>query len=152
MGHQTSDAIKTATIAWTRVHAIIKSARALKSFLVATIGALTRRHVATRGALDLHQQQILLDRDRTVQSPEAHRTVQTIRGRTPRPRSDRTTIAARSSRNRGAYVVESPPVDQMATDGDPGSRSTHDRDPIMARLWPDRGKNCGLFEAKIEAN
>ena len=61
-------------------------------------------------------------------------TVQTIRGRTPRSRLDRTAIVARSSHDQGAYVVESPPLDQMATDGDPGSRLTHNRGPIVAKI------------------
>ena len=39
--HRTSDVIRTATIAWTRVHAIIKAAPALMSLLVDAIGALT---------------------------------------------------------------------------------------------------------------
>ena len=52
-----------------------------------------------------------------------HRTVQTFRGRTPRSRSDRTTIAARSTHNRRTI----------------GPRSGHDRVPIV-----------GLFEPKFK--
>ena len=55
-------------------------------------------------------------------------TAQTDRGRTPRSQSDRTEIAARSSRDRRVDVVESPPVDPTVIDGRPGPRS-----------WPDRG-------------
>ena len=38
-----------------------------------------------------------------------HRTAENDRGRTPRSRPDRTAIAARSSRDRGSFVVESKP-------------------------------------------
>ena len=55
-------------------------------------------------------------------------TAQTGRGRTPRSRSDRTAIAARSSRDQRVYVVESPPFDRTAIDERRGPRS-----------WPDRG-------------
>ena len=74
-----------------------------------------------------------------------NRTAYRIRGRTPRSRSDRTAIAARSNRDRGAYVVEAPPFDQTAIDGDSGSRLTHDRGPIVTQSWPDRGENRGPF-------
>ena len=46
---------------------------------------------------------------------------------------------------RGAYVVEAPPFDQTATDGDSGSRLTRDNGLIVTRAWPDCGKNRGLF-------
>ena len=63
-------------------------------------------------------------------------TAQTNRGRTPRSRSDRTAIAARSSRDRRVDVGESLPVDQTAIDGRPGPRSWPDRGAIVARSWP----------------
>ena len=63
-------------------------------------------------------------------------TAQTHRGRTPRSRSDRTAIVARSSRDRKVYVGESLPVDQTAIDGRHGPRSRPDRGAIVARSWP----------------
>ena len=75
-------------------------------------------------------------------------TAQTFCGRTPRLQSDRTAIAARSSRDRGEFIVESPPRDRTPTDGESIPQSTHDRGPIALRSWPDRGS----FEAKIKAD
>ena len=48
--------------------------------------------------------------------------------------------------------MEAPPFDQTATDGDSGSRLTHDHGPIVTRSWPDRGENHGLFEANLKPN
>ena len=48
---QASNSIKTAEIAWTRVHAIVNRARALMLVQVAAIGELTERQVASRGAV-----------------------------------------------------------------------------------------------------
>ena len=62
-----------------------------------------------------------------------YRTAMKTRGRTPRSRSDRTAIAARSSRDRGAYAMESPQLIKTTTDGDLGSWLTHDRGPIVAK-------------------
>ena len=62
-------------------------------------------------------------------------TAQIDRGRTPRSRSDRTAIVARSSRDRRVDVGESPPVDRTTIDGRPGPRS-----------WPDHGRNGGYLE------
>ena len=62
-------------------------------------------------------------------------TAQNDRGRTPRSWSDRTAIAARSSRDRKVDVGESLPVDQTTINGRPGPRS-----------WPDRGRNDGYSE------
>ena len=62
-------------------------------------------------------------------------------GRTPRSRFDRAAIAARSSRDWGAYMVESPPFEWRAIDERPGPRS-----------WRDRGPIVGLFEAEIKAD
>ena len=57
-----------------------------------------------------------------------HQTMEDNRERTPRSRFDRAAIAARSSRDRGAYVVESPPFKRTAIDERSGPRS-----------WPDSG-------------
>ena len=62
------------------------------------------------------------------------------------------TIAARSSRDRGTYDVESSPVDRQAIDEGSGPRSWPDRGPIVARSWPDRGRNHGYLEAKLKPN
>ena len=53
----------------------------------------------------------------TVPSLEEHRTATTSRGRTPRSRSDRTAIAARSSRDRDSFRAESSP---QSSEGYPG--------------------------------
>ena len=45
-----------------------------------------------------------------------HRTVQKFRGRTPQSRSDRIAIAAQLSRDRGVYMVESPPIELTSID------------------------------------
>ena len=45
-----------------------------------------------------------------------HRTVQKLRGRTPRSRSDQTAIATRSSRDQGVYMVELPPIERTSID------------------------------------
>ena len=50
---------------------------------------------------------------------------------------DRGSIEPRSRRDQGdqgAYVVEAPPFDHTAIDGDSGSRLTHDRGPIVAKI------------------
>ena len=65
-------------------------------------------------------------------------------GRTPRSRFDRTMIAARSSRDRGASVAESPPDDRTPIDEWPRRRLWPDRGPIVARScqksWPFRSE------------
>ena len=57
----------------------------------------------------------------------------------PRSRRDRAVIAARSSRDRMHAAAESTPLEPTMIEGAPGSRSTPDRDPIVARSWSDRG-------------
>ena len=69
-------------------------------------------------------------------------------GRTPRSRSDQTAIAARSSRDQGVYMVESPPIEQASIDERPGPRSWPNRGPIVAR---SRLK-CMIFGGEIEAD
>ena len=92
-------------------------------------------------------------------APDFNPTAQMFRGKTPRSWSDRTAITARSSRDREAFIVESPPWDHTATDGESRPRSTHDRGPIASRSWPDHGaivarswRDRGSFEAKIRAD
>ena len=70
-----------------------------------------------------------------------HRTAEKIRERTPRLQWDRTPIAARSSRDCGSFLVESPP---RSIDG------VHCwiEITIVARSWGDRGS----FEAKFWAH
>ena len=88
-----------------------------------------------------------------------HRTADALRNLGPRDRAivtlqspeDRSngveelwknsTIAVRSSRDWGAYMVESPPFEWRAIDERPGPRS-----------WRDRGPIVGLFEAEIKAD
>ena len=76
---------------------------------------------------------------------DLHRKAQTLRGRTPRSRSDRTAIAARSSRDRASFVVELPP---RSSYGGRWSINTM----IDARSWPDRGAIVVLLEAKLKPN
>ena len=52
---------------------------------------------------------------------------------------DRAVIAARSSRDRTPSAAELILLEPTMIDGAPRSRSMHDRDPIAARSWPDRG-------------
>ena len=58
------------------------------------------------------------------------------------------TIAVRSNHDRGTYVAESLHSIKTTIDGDPGPWSMPDRDPIVARSWP----NHGSFEAKLRLN
>ena len=67
---------------------------------------------------------------------------------------DRDPIEPQSSRDRGAIEPRSHsfrrgivPQDQTGADRAPGSRSTHDRGPIAARSWCDRGQIWSRFEA-----
>ena len=68
-----------------------------------------------------------------------NRTAWRASGRTPRSRFDRTAIAARSSRDRGASVAELPPDDQTPINEWPRRRLWPDCGAIVARSWPDRG-------------
>ena len=73
---------------------------------------------------------------------DCHRTAGNICKRTPRSRSDRAAITARSSRDRGSFVVESPP---RSLDG------IHWRIEITinSRSWPDRGAIVDLLTQKL---
>ena len=73
---------------------------------------------------------------------DLHRTAQTLRGRTPRSRSDRSAIAARSSCDRASFVVESP---QRSSYGGRCSINT----TIVARSWRDRGSFGSEIKAKL---
>ena len=120
---------RTATIAWTRVHAIIKSARAKKkefkwmrsmAYLLPR-GASPERPIVIAGSSDVSHRTVAIFRDPGDRGAPCgsrsdrplfltlHRTIQMPRGRTPRSRSDRTAIAARSSRDRGVFDAESTP-------------------------------------------
>ena len=126
---------RTATIAWTRVHAISKSSTRVKCYLSKAIGWLTWRHVATREASDLLQKWITQDRDRTVHSPKDQSDG-------PDTSWKNSTIAARSNRDRAAigerkwwhHLYD----ERMAIDERPGPRS-----------WPDCGWNACYSEAKL---
>ena len=74
---------------------------------------------------------------------DLHRTALRTRGRTPRSRSDRTVIAARSSRDRGAFDAESTP-----RSSDRGFVRIFS--PIDARSGHDRGLSRSIA-AKIVA-
>ena len=63
---------------------------------------------------------------------------------------DRSSIAARSSRDWGDYVVESPPFEQTMIVEASMPRSTPDRGPIVARSWPDRGEKRGPIVVVLE--
>ena len=79
---------------------------------------------------------------------DLHRTALRIRGGTPRSRFDRAAIAARSSRDRGAYVAKSSLVDRTAIDEWPGPRSWPDRGPIVAKFVAILKENWSQFVAK----
>ena len=66
-------------------------------------------------------------------------TAQNTRGGTPRSRPDRTAIAERSSRDRDSFRAEPLPRSSEGIIGGSRSRSSHNRGPIAARLWSDRG-------------
>ena len=105
--------------------------------------------MATRGASDHHQKGMPLDRDRTVHSPDVSSDGSEVSWKN-------STIAARSSRDRGA-IEEIPAPDRR---GFISNRSAGDRRStsvtIDARSWRDRGKNRGgnrgLFETNLKPN
>ena len=72
-------------------------------------------------------------------SNDQNRMALRMRGRTPRSWLDRAAIAARSSRDRTSYAVESPLLDPTRIGEDLRPRSKPDRDPIVARSWSNRG-------------
>ena len=75
-------------------------------------------------------------------------------GRTPRSRSDRTAIAARSSRDRGAFKAESTPRSSDRRSWGSAARSTPNRHTIRPRSWSivvDPGEKRGQEEAEIMA-
>ena len=57
-------------------------------------------------------------------------------------------IAVRSNHDRGS-IAESIHDCQTLSVWELRARSTHDRGPIDARLWPDRGANRGSLKAKL---
>ena len=64
-----------------------------------------------------------------------HQMAGKICGRTPRSRSDRTAIVARSSRDRGSFIVELMPRSRRTVSIQNGRRKFHDRSPIASRSW-----------------
>ena len=84
-----------------------------------------------------------------------YRTVARTRGRTPRSRSDRTAIAARSSRDRGAFAAESTPQGpdvifvRMCSEID--AQSTHDQATIVVDPGEKRGPEETEFMAKLRS-
>ena len=114
----------------------------------ASIERLTSRHVASREAVDRHQ----------IEGLEMHQTAAIIRNHDRRIaiRGVETTwknlaIEPRSSRDRTHSAAESIPLEPTMIDGAPGSRLTHDRGPIAARSWSDRGKHWRLFDREIRS-
>ena len=88
-----------------------------------------------------------------------HRTAGRIRGRTPRSQSDRTAIAARSSRDRGSFDVEAKPRSRRTFSAEDGKRNVHDRGPITSGSWTDHclimatfKRDQSFFWSEIEAD
>ena len=135
------------------------------------IRRLTWRHVATQGTLSSSTWRPH-DRDLTATvkpdfilfmethgASDFHRTAGRILGRTPRSRSDRTAIAARSSRDRGSFIKEPKPRSRRTIPAEDGKRKVHDRGPIALWSWTDRRlivatikRDHGFFWSKIEAD
>ena len=106
--------------------------------------------------MDLHR---TVERHRAVDPPHDWGTLDQVIAiiHSPEAPSDRqddsqknSTIAVRSNRDRGSFVVESPP---RSLDGGRWSINT----TIDARSWPDRGvimaqwwRDRGLFEVKLK--
>ena len=61
-----------------------------------------------------------------------HQTAGKIRERTPRSQSDRTAIAARWSRDRGSFIMDSMPRSRRTIPTEHGKRKGHDRGPIAS--------------------
>ena len=85
-----------------------------------------------------------------------YRTVMRTRGRTPRSRSDRTAIAARSNRDRGAFAAEStvrvPDLIFVRICSEIDAQSTHDQATIVVDPGENRGEEEAEIMPKIEAN
>ena len=123
-------------------------------------GALCKHIATTRSPSEGHDLHLtlatrgLLWNVRSPLSCELHRMARMTRGRTPQSQSDRTAIAARSSGDRGSFVVESPP---RSLNGNYWrmeitiySRSWPDRGAIVARSRRNRGPIVVLLEAKLK--
>ena len=92
-GITSSGSYREASIAWTRVHAIISQSTCTKSALSDDNRRLTLRHVASRGAPDLHQIKcISMWRYSSDGSSDSARMIMA---------HDRGSIVARSPRDRG---------------------------------------------------
>ena len=83
-------------------------------------------------------------------------TAQNYCGRTPRSRSDRTAIAARSNRDRkvdtGGIATSRSEGDRRKAKTTIVARSPRDRGPIVARSWPNGRLFRSKIEEKIQAN
>ena len=150
--YRTSDAIRTATIAWTRVHAIIKSITCAKGRLK------SRRSDGWSSSRD--------DCDRTAgggltswswctgsvnrdcSSNWSYRTATKTRGRTPRSRSDRTAIEPRSWKFWRGIASTGSDGGQLLTSTTIDARSWRDRVTIVAKMVANRK----LFWSKIVAD
>ena len=160
-----SDSIKTVEIAWTRVHAIIKSTTCAKEGVSEMIERLTWRQVATRRASDCHQREIAWSRSDGLRWSRVERSgasdlhqVTIVISDGPEDSWKNSATAARSSRDRGAIEPQS----HVSRWGVVSRRSACDRrrfrTTIVARSRPDRGaivawswrklRRCG---SKIEA-
>ena len=87
-----------------------------------------------------------------------YRTATRTRGRTPRSRSDRTAIAVRSNRDRGAFAAEStsrvPDSIFVRICSEIDAQSAHDQATIVVdrgrsrrKAWPGRSGNHGEIKA-----
>ena len=129
-------------------------------------GASPERPIVIAGSSDVSNQTVVIFRDPGDRGAPCgsrsdrplfftlHRTIQMPRGRTPRSRSDRTAIAARSSRDRGAFDAKSTPWSSDKFSRGSAARSTPNRRTIRPRLWSivvDRGENRGHEEAESVA-
>ena len=141
---------RTATIAWTRVHAITDQNTFGKSRLIGCDRMLTCCHVELSGALDPHRTDGIVI--------FFHRTADAFRNLSPRDRAiitihsselqsdDRDkswknpTIAVRSSRDRAAIAQLSSRNRSHRIRRRPTELQDHDRCTIVARSWCDRGK------------
>ena len=83
---------------------------------------------------------------------DPNRTALRMHGRTPRSWLDRAAIAARSSRNRTPYAAEIPLLDPTWIGDDLRTRSTPDRNPIVAWSIRKSRRKLWLIIREIEAD
>ena len=88
-----------------------------------------------------------------VRSPETRSDGTDKAWKNPQSRSDRAPIEPRSRRDQAAITVFCWGIVSSRSTRDQrrnGTTIVADRDPIVARSWPDRGGNCGNLEAKFK--